>query len=127
MASDSGSLKSRRGNQRVCPDRNHHCSGPSTQCRRKKGNRTKECIGRSSGGLTTKIDATCDALGNLTGFHLSLGQAHDLQGADVLLVALLDQIETLLANIAYTAKAKLLVRLEEHQVEAVILPKSNQK
>ena len=45
----------------------------------------------------------------------------------MLLVALLDQIETLLANIAYTAKAKLLVRLEEHQVEAVILPKSNQK
>ena len=48
---------------------------------------------RSSGGLTTKIDATCDALGNLTGFHLSLGQAHDLQGADVLLEALLDQIK----------------------------------
>ena len=45
----------------------------------------------------------------------------------MLLVALLDQIETLLANIAYTAKAKLLVRLEEHQMEAVILLKSNQK
>ena len=46
----------------------------------KKVNCTKECIsrsiGRSSGGLTTKIDATCDAFDNLTGFHLSLGQAH---------------------------------------------------
>ena len=41
--------------------------------------------------------------------------------------ALLDQIQALLADTAYTAKAKLLVRLEEHQVEAVILPKSNQK
>jgi len=44
-----------------------------------------------------------------------------------LLEALLDQIETLLANIAYTAKAKLLVRLEEHQMDEVILSKSNQK
>ena len=45
----------------------------------------------------------------------------------MLLEALLDQIESLLADIAYTAKAKLLGRLEEHQVEAVIHPKSNQK
>ena len=45
----------------------------------------------------------------------------------MLLEALLDQIETLLANIAYTAKAKLLVSLEEHQMDEVILSKSNQK
>ena len=64
----------------------------NTVLAQKKGNRTKECIGRFSGGLTTKIDATCDALGNLTGFHLSLGQAHELKGADVLLEALLDWI-----------------------------------
>lgn len=44
-----------------------------------------ECIGRSKGGLTTKIHARCDALGNPTGFHLTPGQAHDLKGADVLL------------------------------------------
>jgi len=97
----------------------------------KKVNRTKEYIsrsmGRSSGGLTTKIHATCDALGNPTGFHLSPGQAHDLQGADVLLEALLDQIKALLADIAYAARARLLDRLEQHQVEAVIPPKSNQK
>ena len=60
------------------------------------------------------------------GFHLSPDQAHDLQGADVLLEALLDLIETLLANIAYTATAKFLVPLEEHQMDEVILPKSNQ-
>ena len=93
----------------------------------KKGNCTKECIGRSSGGLTTKFDVICDALGNLTGFHLSPGQARDLQGADVLLEALLDQIKALLADIAYAARARLLDRLEQHQVEAVIPPKSNQK
>ena len=45
----------------------------------------------------------------------------------MLLEALLDRIEALLANIAFTAKARLLDRLEQHQVEAVIPPKSNQK
>ena len=40
---------------------------------------------------------------------------------------ILDQIAALLTDIAYTAKARLLDRLEEHQVEAVIPPKSNQK
>ena len=60
------------------------------------------------------------------GFHLSPGPAQDLMGADVLLEALLDQIKALLADIAYAARARLLDRLEEHQVEAVIPPKSNQ-
>ena len=45
----------------------------------------------------------------------------------MLLEALLDQIKALLADIAYAARARLLDRLEEHQVEAVIPPKSNQK
>ena len=45
----------------------------------------------------------------------------------MLLEALLDQIKALLADIAYTAKAKLLNRLEDLQVEDVIPPKSNQK
>ena len=44
-----------------------------------------------------------------------------------MLEALLDQIKALLADIAYSAKARLLDRLEQHQVEAVIPPKSNQK
>ena len=45
----------------------------------------------------------------------------------MLLEDLLDQIEALLADIAYAAKARLLDRLEQHQVEAVIPPKSDQK
>jgi transposase len=35
--------------------------------------------------LSTKIHATVDALGNPTRFHLTPGQAHDLEGADALL------------------------------------------
>ena len=45
----------------------------------------------------------------------------------MLLEALLDQIKALLADIAYAARARLLDRLEPHQVEAVIPLKSNQK
>jgi transposase len=36
-------------------------------------------------GLSTKIHAVVDALGNPAGFHLTPGQASDLEGADVLL------------------------------------------
>ena len=53
--------------------------------------------------------------------------AHDLEGTDVLLEAFLDQSRILLADIAYAAKARLLDRLEQRQVEEVIPPKSNQK
>jgi hypothetical protein len=42
-------------------------------------------MGRSKGGLSTKIHAWVDALGNPIGFHLTPGQACDLDGADVLL------------------------------------------
>jgi hypothetical protein len=35
--------------------------------------------------LSTKIHATVGAVGNPTGFHLTPGQSHDLEGADVLL------------------------------------------
>ena len=45
----------------------------------------------------------------------------------MLLEALLNQIEALLADKAYAARARLLDRLEQHQVEAVIPPKSKQK
>ncbi len=45
----------------------------------------KECIGRSAGGLSTKIHAIGDALGNPTQFYLTPGEAHDLNGADALL------------------------------------------
>ena len=45
----------------------------------------------------------------------------------MLLEALLDQIKGLLADKAYAARARLPDRLEEHQVETVIPPKSNQK
>jgi transposase len=46
---------------------------------------------------------------------------------DVLLEALLDQIQALLVDIGYAARARLLDHLEEYQMEAVIPPKSRRK
>jgi hypothetical protein len=44
-----------------------------------------QAIGRSKGGLSTKIHAFVDALGYPLRFLLTPGQAHDLTGADALL------------------------------------------
>jgi len=64
----------------------NHCACSSTQCRKKD-----QAIGRSKGGLSTKIHVRTDTLGNPTGFYLTAGQAHDLNGADVLLNLSLSQ------------------------------------
>ena len=114
----------RRRGQRICDDRFDDCAGASAQRRRaqKKG---AQAIGRSKGGLTTKIHATCDALGNPTGFFLTPGQAHDLQGAD----ALLPQVSanTVIADKAYDADERVLEPLATAGKTAVIPPKSNRK
>lgn len=73
--------------------------------------------------MSTKIHATCDALGNPTAFFLTPGQAHDLQGADALLPTI--TASCLLADKAYDARERVLDILEEKGVEAVIPPKAN--
>ena len=65
-----------------------------------------QAIGRSRGGLSTKIHATVDALGNPTGFYLTPGQAHDLQGADVLLKE--SAAAGVIADKAYDAQARVI-------------------
>ena len=89
---------------------------------KKDGN---QAIGRSKWGLSTKIHATGDALGNPTGFHLTAGQAHDLEGADVLLDNI--KADALLVDKAYDADKLVLKRLEDRQCSLVIPPKSNRK
>ena len=93
---------------------------------KKKGRQDDQAIGRSKGGLTTKIHATCDALGNPTGFHLTPGQDHDLAGADALMDKI-TQAEALLADKAYDADERMRKRLEEKGCISVIPPKSNRK
>ena len=73
--------------------------------------------------MSTKIHALGDALGNPVGFHLTPGQACDLDGADILI----DEIEAgiLLADKSYDADMRILDRLEAAEIEPVIPPKAN--
>lgn len=90
-----------------------------------KKNEGDQSIGRSRGGLSTKIHSLSDALGNPTGFALTGGQAHDLVGADVLISNL--EAEALLGDKAYDVEDRVLALLRKAGIEAVIPPKSNRK
>ena len=77
--------------------------------------------------MSTKIHAVCDALGNPTGFYLSEGQAHDLEGADALLPGLSWETGRLLADKSYDAEQRVLEPLGKAGIEAVIPSKANRK
>ena len=97
----------------------------SAQCRGPKKDGQDQAIGRSKGGLSTKIHAMVDALGNPTAFFLTAGQAHDLEGADALLPHM--QAETLLADKAFDADQRVIEPLLAAGKQFVIPPKSNRK
>ena len=75
--------------------------------------------------MSTKINATVDALGNPTGFHLTPGQAHDLEGADALLPDV--AAETVIADKAFDADERVIEPLAKAGKTAVIPPRSNRK
>ncbi|WP_416340579.1 IS5 family transposase [Rivihabitans pingtungensis] len=85
----------------------------------KRGDPDKQALGRSRGGLSTKIHATVDALGNPTGFLLTPGQAHDLQGADALLKD--TPAQAVIADKAYDAHARLIKPLLD-KGKIVVIP-----
>ena len=82
-----------------------------------------QAIGRSKGGLSTKIHALVDALGNPLRFLLTPGQAHDLIGADALLPQM--AAEVLIADKAYDADERVLEPLANAGKSAVIPPRQN--
>jgi transposase len=82
-----------------------------------------QAIGRSRGGLSTKIHTTVDALGNPTGFHLTPGQAHDLERADVLLKD--TAAATVVADKAYDAQARVIEPLLNAGKHIVIPPRAS--
>jgi transposase len=73
--------------------------------------------------LSTKIHAVVDALGNPISFHLTPGQACDLDGSDVLLPNLV--ADTVLADKGYDADARVIEVLEAQGKTAVIPSKRN--
>ena len=113
----------RRRRQRICDDRQHHCARPSAQRRRSKKAGEDQAIGRSRGGLSTKIHALVDALGNPVGFFLTGGEAHDLVGADHLLPTM--EADTLIGDKAFDADERVLEPLAAAGKTAVIPPRTN--
>jgi len=81
-----------------------------------------QAIGRSRGGLTTKILALVDALGNLSRFVLMPGQRHDSVGVAPLIEGI--DFEALLADKAFDVDW-LRAELDDRGAIAVIPPKSN--
>ena len=60
-------------------------SSKSTATDRGQKGTLNQAIGTSKGGMTTKILALVDALGNLVGFRLLPGQCHDICGTEPLI------------------------------------------
>jgi transposase len=101
-------------------DRFHHRARAPAQRWCKRG--ACQAIGRSRGGLSTKIHTTTDALGNPTAFHLTPGQAHDLEGADALLPH--SQAQIVIADKGYDAKDRVVAPLLAAG-KGVVIPSRN--
>ena len=82
-----------------------------------------QALGRSKGGLSTKIHALVDALGNPLRFFLTPGQVHDLAGADALLPEMTANL--LIADKAYDADERVIEPLAAAGKATVIPPKKN--
>ncbi|WP_425525922.1 IS5 family transposase [Vandammella animalimorsus] len=82
-----------------------------------KGGPQSQAIGRSRGGMSTKILALCDALGNLVKFVLMPGQRHDSRGVRELIDGM--KLGALLADKAFDADW-LIQQLQAQGVQVVI-------
>jgi transposase len=87
-----------------------------------RGGTHTQAIGRSRGGLSTKIVALVDALGNLVRFVLLPGQRHDSLGVEPLLEGI--NFGALLADKAFDSDP-LRAELHRRKAKAVIPPKAN--
>jgi transposase len=97
--------------------------GPPTRGRRKRGTQN-QAIGHSRGGLTTKIGALLDALGNLIAFVLVPGQRHDVNLVDKLMNGV--ACGAFLGDKAFDAN-KVREFLAHNGAEAVIPPRKGTK
>jgi transposase len=90
MGTGAGSAPSRSrsggaGGLGDAPSGQQHRACPSTRGRGKKSDADSEAIGRSRGGLTTKIHVRVDGKGQPITFHLTPGQRGDVTQAQTLL------------------------------------------
>jgi len=123
LGSDDG-RHHRRTRWRHPDDRQHVRSRSPAGRDGKKGDRD-HCLGRSRGGLTTKIHAVVDGQGLPIRLSLTAGQSHDGQVAD----ELLDHVGAgtiVLADKAYDAD-RIRASLREKGAFANIPPKANRR
>ena len=98
-------------------------SGPISTAPARPKKDEDQAIGRSRGGLSSKIHALVDALGRPLAFLLTPGQAHDLVGADALLPQM--TANRLIADTAFDADKRVFEPLAAAGKSAVIPPRSN--
>jgi transposase len=89
---------------------------------KKNNNKDDEAIGRSRGGLSSKIHCIVDGLGNPVDFILTGGEVHDSTCVDVLLNG--KNADFVVADKAYDTNA-ILDRIAQMEAVAVIPPKAN--
>ncbi|MGV2528002.1 UNVERIFIED_CONTAM: transposase, partial [Bacillus thuringiensis] len=82
----------------ICDGGCHDCESASARPGGKRGT-SGQAIGHSRGGMTTKILALTDALGNLVKFVLMPGQRHDTKGVRELIADV--RFDALLADKAF--------------------------
>ena len=91
---------------------------------RVKKTQTEEAQGRSRGGLSTKIHAAVDSLGNPVRIIITAGQTSDYQKADDLITGF--QADYVIADKGYDSDAFVLT-INSTGAQAVIPPRSNRK
>ncbi|MBI3778892.1 MAG: IS5 family transposase, partial [Gammaproteobacteria bacterium] len=110
------------------PGRHDRASAPACEwCSKKNG---PQALGRSRGGLTTKIHAAVEGLGNLASFVLTGGNVHDSTQAQSLLddvgALSIGQVKSVTADKAYDSAA-IVAAVEALGAEPVIPSLSNRK
>ena len=110
----------------MADDRFNHRAGSPTRRWRKDRQRGADAqgLGRSRGGLSTKIHAATDALGNPLRLLFGPGQRNDITKAHALIEGL--EAETVIADKGYDAD-HLREAVLAREAEPVIPPKSNRR
>ncbi len=108
----------------LCDDQFNGSTGSLAGRERQKKGVQETALGRSRGGLTTKIHLLADALGLPLGFVLTGGQTHDCTQAIPLLGDL--RTEAVIADKGYDTDP-ILDHLAQQGIEAVIPPRSLRK
>ena len=97
---------------------------PSPSGRPKKSDAAREALGRSRGGLTTKVHVAVDALGNPVHIHLSPGQEADCTHFPRIIEGLPDEVEAIVADKGYDTNT-VVGLVEQREAEVVIPAKKN--